>query len=118
MKRARFSKVVQRCREPETYLLLMEPAKDRTYQAGVKAQPVMTVVKKAVGKKTDRGEVGFSPTVDASFLSSRSERKTRKEKVEPSPKHSVIAFKHPLESEDEDDETMKSPSCKGRCDGR
>jgi hypothetical protein len=32
VKTARFSKVVEKCGEPETYLLLMDPAKDRTFK--------------------------------------------------------------------------------------
>ena len=68
MKTARFSKVVEKCGEPETYLLLMEPAKDRTFQAAVKAERVMTVFQDAVGTKTDRGEVGFKPGRGRQFL--------------------------------------------------
>jgi hypothetical protein len=61
VKTARFSKVVENSGEPETYLLLMDPAKDRKFQAAVKAQRVMTVFQEGVGTKTDRGEVGFQP---------------------------------------------------------
>ena len=68
MKTARFSKVVEKCGDPETYLLLMDPAKDRTFQAGLKAQRVMTVFQEAVGTKTDRGEVGFQPGRGRQFL--------------------------------------------------
>ena len=68
VKTARFSKVVEKCGEPEGYLLLMDPAKDRTFQAAVKAQRVMTVFQEAVGMKTDRGEVGFQPGRGRQFL--------------------------------------------------
>ena len=68
VKTARFSKVVEKCGDPETYLLLMDPAKDRTFQAGLKAQRVMTVFQEAVGTKTDRGEVGFQPGRGRQFL--------------------------------------------------
>ena len=46
----------------------MEPTKDRTLQAAVKAQRVMTVMQEAVGTKTDRGEVGFHPGRNRQFL--------------------------------------------------
>jgi hypothetical protein len=68
VKTARFSKVVEKCGEPETYLLLMEPAKDRTFQAAVKAERVMTVFQDAVGTKTDRGEIGFHLGRNRQFL--------------------------------------------------
>lgn len=68
MKTARFANVVAKCGPPEIYLALMEPAKDRTLQTAVKAQRVMTVLQDAVGTKTDRGEVGFTPGRARQFL--------------------------------------------------
>ena len=68
MKTVRFSKVVEKAGAPETYLVLMDPAKDRTLQAAVKAQRVMTVEQESVGTKTDRGEVGFHPGPSRQFL--------------------------------------------------
>jgi hypothetical protein len=68
VKTARFSKVIEKCGEPEAYLLLMDPKKDRTFQAAVKAQRVMTVFQEAVGTKADRGEVGFQPGRGRQFL--------------------------------------------------
>jgi hypothetical protein len=68
VKTARFSKVVEKCGEPETHLLLMDPAKDRTLQAALKAQRVMTVFQDAVGTKTDRGEIGFRLGRNRQFL--------------------------------------------------
>ena len=68
VKTVRFSKVVEKAGAPETYLVLMDPAKDRTLQAAVKAQRVMTVAQEAVGTKTDRGEVGFHPGRSRQFL--------------------------------------------------
>jgi len=147
VKTARFSNVVEKCGEPEAYLLLRDPAKDRTFQAAVKAQRVMTVFQQAVGTKTDRGEIGFQPGRGRQFLvfpkslkqfTSRSvvgikydlitspevpksERakaprppkkskpkpkrapKAREEITEPPPKHNVVAFKRPLEKEEEDE---------------
>jgi hypothetical protein len=68
VKTARFSNVVEKCGKPEAYLLLMDPAKDRTFQAALKAQRVMTVFQEAVGTKTDRGEIGFQPGRNRQFL--------------------------------------------------
>jgi hypothetical protein len=65
---ARFAQVVQTCGQPEVYLLLMDPKKDRSFQAAVKAQRVMTVHQDAVGTKSDRGEVGFAPGSQRQFL--------------------------------------------------
>ena len=59
---------MEKCGEPETYLLLMDPAKDRTFQAAVKAKRVMTVFQQAVGTKTDRGEIGFEAGRNRQFL--------------------------------------------------
>jgi len=68
VKTVRFSNVVQKAGTPETYLVLVEPSKDRTLQAAIKAQRVMTVQRAAVGNKTDRGEIGFNPGVSRQFL--------------------------------------------------
>jgi hypothetical protein len=68
MKSARFATIVEKCGKPEAYLLLMDPAKDRTFQAAVKAQRVMTVLQEAVGTKTDRGEIGYQPGRNRQFL--------------------------------------------------
>jgi hypothetical protein len=68
VKTARFTKVVGACGEPENYLLLMEPAKDRTLQQAVKANRVMTVSLQIAGTKTDHGEVGFEPGPGRQFL--------------------------------------------------
>jgi outer membrane biosynthesis protein TonB len=68
VKTARFANIVEKCGEPQAYLLLMDPAKDRTFQAAVKEQRVMTVFQEAVGTKTDRGEIGFQPGRNRQFL--------------------------------------------------
>ena len=68
MKTVRFAKIVENCGEPETHLILMDPAKDRSLQAAVKAQRVMTVFQEAVGAKADRGEIGFQPGSARQFL--------------------------------------------------
>jgi len=68
VKTARFSNVVEKFGEPEAYLLLMDPAKDQTFQAAVKSQRVMTVLQEVVGTKTDHGEVGYKPGRSRQFL--------------------------------------------------
>lgn len=68
MKTARFATVVEKAGRPEVYLALIDPAKDRTLQAAVKAQRVMTVSQEAMGQKTDRGEIGFEAGPHRQFL--------------------------------------------------
>lgn len=68
MQTVRFAKVVEKCGEPESYLLLMDPAKDRTFQSAIKAERVMTVLQPTVGTKADRGEIGFEPGPARQFL--------------------------------------------------
>ncbi len=68
MKTVRFSNVVQKSGQPETHLVLVEPAKDRALQAAIKADRVMTVRQQAVGTKTDRGEIGFHPGSSRQFF--------------------------------------------------
>ena len=57
MKTVRFSKVIETCGKPEIYLLLIQPAKDKTLQAAIKSDRVMTVYQEA--GSTDYGSVGF-----------------------------------------------------------
>jgi hypothetical protein len=68
MKSVRFTRVVQACGKPETHLVLVAPAKDRTLQAAVKAHRVMTVLQETVGNKADHGEIGFKPGGSRQFL--------------------------------------------------
>jgi len=68
VKTVSFSHVVQKSGQPETHLIFVEPSKDRTLQAAIKANRVMTVQQTAVGTKTDRGEVGFHPGTSRQFL--------------------------------------------------
>jgi hypothetical protein len=65
---ARFSDVVKKCGEPESHLILIEPAKDRELQAAIKAKRVMTVFQDTVGSKADRGVIGFEPGPARQFL--------------------------------------------------
>jgi len=65
---ARFADVVEQCGEPESHLILIEPAKDRELQAAIKAKRVMTVFQDTVGSKADRGVVGFELGPARQFL--------------------------------------------------
>jgi hypothetical protein len=143
VKTVRFANVVERSGAPETYLVLLDPAKDRALQSAVKAQRVMTVFQESVGTRADYGEVGFNPGPGRQFLvfpkslkpfvgrevigikydliSSpevpKSERaraprppkkpkpksapKYRQENPKPEPRHNVVAFKQPSETDEE-----------------
>jgi hypothetical protein len=65
---ARFATVVEKFGEPEPHLVLMNPAKDKTLQAAIKGNRVMTVIQSAVGTTADRGIVGFEPGKGRQFL--------------------------------------------------
>src|SRR5688572_18920909 len=68
VKTVRFSQVVKRGGEPETYLVLKKPAQDKTLQAAIKAHRVMTVFQETVGTKTDHGKVGFEEGRSRQYL--------------------------------------------------
>ena len=68
MNTTRFANVVKTSGTPETYLAFSDPAKDRSFQAVVKSNRVMTVFQEAAGHKTDHGEVGFQPGRSRQFL--------------------------------------------------
>ncbi len=148
VKTVRFSKVVEQSGAPETYLVLMDPRKDRTLQAAVQAQRVMTVAQQTVSTKTDRGAVGFHPGPSRQFLvfpkslrafadrdvvgikydllsspdvprsqRAAAPRPPKKSKPEPAPKarrektespagRKVVAFKTPVEEEDDEDDDI------------
>ena len=57
MKTVRFSKVLEACGKPEIHLLLVDPGKDKTLQAAIRSQRVMTLYQG--GGQTDYGAVGF-----------------------------------------------------------
>jgi hypothetical protein len=57
MKTVRFSKVLEACGKPEIHLLLVGPGKDKTLQAAIRSQRVMTLYQG--GGQTDYGTVGF-----------------------------------------------------------
>jgi hypothetical protein len=68
VKTARFATVVDKFGEPEPYLVLIDPAKDKALQSAIKANRVMTVFQPTVGTAADQGVVGFEPGTRRQFL--------------------------------------------------
>ena len=66
VKTARFSQVVEECGEPQVYTLWQKPAADRHFQAQVKKNRVMTVLKSETG--TDFGIIGLKESKEARYL--------------------------------------------------
>jgi hypothetical protein len=66
MSTVRFSKVIEACGKPDFHLLLIDPAKDKTLQAAIKSDRVMTLYQQSVG--TDHGIVGFEQGRSRQFL--------------------------------------------------
>ena len=66
MSTVRFSKVLEACGKPDIHLLLIDPAKDKTLQAAIKSDRVMTLYQQAGG--TDHGVVGFEQGRSRQFL--------------------------------------------------
>ena len=62
----RFSKVLEACGKPDIHLLLIDPAKDKTLQAAIKSDRVMTLYQQPGG--TDHGIVGFEQGRSRQFL--------------------------------------------------
>jgi hypothetical protein len=62
----RFSKVVEACGKPDIHLLLIDPVKDKTLQAAVKSDRVMTLYQQS--GSTDHGIVGFEQGRSRQFL--------------------------------------------------
>ena len=65
-KTARFSKVVEKCEEPKVYTLWQKPSADRHFQAQMKKNRVMTILKSESG--TDFGIVGVKESKEARYL--------------------------------------------------
>jgi hypothetical protein len=65
-KTARFSEVVESCGKPEVYTLWQKPPADRHFQAQIKKNRVMTILKSESG--TDFGIVGFKESREARYL--------------------------------------------------
>jgi hypothetical protein len=68
MKTVRFSEIVNSSGKPDTHLLLTSPAKDRTLQAAIKSNRVMTVYQGSGSTKTDYGTIGFEEGSSRQFL--------------------------------------------------
>lgn len=66
MSTVRFAKVVEACGKPDIHLLLIDPAKDKTLQAAIKTDRVMTLYQESGG--TDHGVVGFEQGRSRQFL--------------------------------------------------
>jgi hypothetical protein len=68
MKTVRFSEVVNSSGKPDTHLLLIAPAKDKTLQAAIKSNRVMTVYQGSGSTKSDYGTIGFVEGSSRQFL--------------------------------------------------
>jgi hypothetical protein len=66
MSTVRFSKVIEACGKPEFHLLLIDPAKDKTLQAAIKSDRVMTLYQQS--GETDHGIAGFEQGRSRQFL--------------------------------------------------
>ena len=66
MSTVRFSKVLEACGKPDIHLLLIDPTKDKTLQAAIKSDRVMTLYQHSSG--TDHGVVGFEQGRSRQFL--------------------------------------------------
>jgi hypothetical protein len=66
MSTVRFSKVLEACGKPDIHLLLIDPAKDKTLQAAINSDRVMTLYQQSGG--TDHGVVGFEQGRSRQFL--------------------------------------------------
>ena len=66
MSTVRFAKVLEACGKPDIHLLLIDPAKDKTLQAAIKSDRVMTLYQQSTG--TDHGVVGFEQGRSRQFL--------------------------------------------------
>jgi hypothetical protein len=65
-KTARFSNVVEECGKPQVYTLWQKPSADRHFQAQIKKNRVMTILKNEPG--TDCGIVGLKKSTEARYL--------------------------------------------------
>jgi hypothetical protein len=65
-KTARFSQIVEKCGQPNVYILWQKPAADRHFQTQLKNDRVMTVQKSESG--TDFGIIGFKERKEARYL--------------------------------------------------
>jgi hypothetical protein len=66
VKTARFSQIVERSGQPESYTLWQKPRQDRHLQSQIKNNRVMTIQRSESG--TEFGIVGFKERKGASYL--------------------------------------------------
>jgi hypothetical protein len=65
-KTARFLQVVEKCGEPKVYTLWQKPSADHHFQAQLKNNRVMTILKSESG--TDFGIIGFKERKETRYL--------------------------------------------------
>ena len=66
VKTARFLQVVEECGKPQVYTLWQKPSRDRHFQAQIKKNRVMTILKSETG--TDFGIIGLKESKEARYL--------------------------------------------------
>jgi hypothetical protein len=66
VKTARFSQIIEECGKPQVYTLWQKPSTDRHFQAQMKKNRVMTILKSEGG--TDFGIISFKETKEARYL--------------------------------------------------
>jgi hypothetical protein len=66
VKTARFSRVVEKCGNPQVYTLWQKPSSDRHFHAQMKKNRVMTILKSETG--TDFGIIGLKESKEARYL--------------------------------------------------
>ena len=66
VKTARFLQVVDECGKPQVYTLWQKPSRDRHFQAQIKKNRVMTILKSETG--TDFGIIGLKESKEARYL--------------------------------------------------
>jgi hypothetical protein len=66
VKTARFFQVIEECGKPQVYTLWQKPPADRHFQAQMKKNRVMTVLKSEAG--TDFGIIGLKESKEARYL--------------------------------------------------
>ena len=66
VKTSRFSQIVEQCGKPQVYTLWQKPSTDRHFQAQMKKNRVMTVLKSETG--TDFGIIGLKESKEGRYL--------------------------------------------------
>ncbi len=66
VKTARFSRVVEKCGKPQVYTLWQKPSSDRHFQAQIRKNRLMTILKSETG--TDFGIIRLKESREARYL--------------------------------------------------